>query len=148
FRSDFTRRIRSLNVVMTLLAKLACPGDLSGPPGGVMTTFKDLIRRVKSEVREVSPDEAREMARQGAVIVDVREADEWVQGHIPDALFIPRGFLELRIEEKVPDKAREVVLQCAGGTRSALAAKPLQELGYTRVAAMAGGFGRWKEPGL
>ena len=113
-----------------------------------MTTFKDLIRRVKSEVREVSPDEAREMARQGAVIVDVREADEWVQGHIPGALFIPRGFLELRIEEKVPDRSQELVLQCAGGTRSALAAKALQELGYTRVSSMAGGFGKWKEAGL
>ena len=76
-----------------------------------MTTFKDLIRRVKSEVHEVSPDQAREMAGRGAVIVDVREADEWVQGHIPGALFIPRGFLELRIEEKVPDKSRELVLQ-------------------------------------
>src|SRR5947207_13184179 len=109
---------------------------LPGLPGGAMTTFKDLIRRVKSEVHEVSPDEAREMTGRGAVIVDVRENDEWVQGHIPGALFIPRGFLELRIEEKVPDKAREVVLQCAGGTRSALAAKALQELGYTRVSSM------------
>jgi sulfur-carrier protein adenylyltransferase/sulfurtransferase len=113
-----------------------------------MTTFKDLIRRVKSEIHEVSPDEAREMAGRGAVIVDVRENDEWVQGHIPGALFIPRGFLELRIEEKVPDKSCEVVLQCAGGTRSALAAKALQELGYTRVSSMAGGFGKWKEAGL
>jgi len=113
-----------------------------------MTTFKDLIRRVKSEVHEVSPDEARDMAGRGAVIVDVRENDEWVQGHIPGALFIPRGFLELRIEEKVPDKSSEVVLQCAGGTRSALAAKALQELGYTRVSSMAGGFGKWKEAGL
>jgi molybdopterin/thiamine biosynthesis adenylyltransferase len=113
-----------------------------------LTTFKDLIRRVKSEVHEVSPQEAREMAGRGAVIVDVREADEWVQGHIPDALFIPRGFLELRVEEKLPDKSREIVLQCAGGTRSALAAKALQELGYTRVSSMAGGFGKWKEAGL
>jgi molybdopterin/thiamine biosynthesis adenylyltransferase/rhodanese-related sulfurtransferase len=113
-----------------------------------MTTFKELIRRVKSEVREVSPAEARDLAASGAAIVDVREADEWVQGHIPGALFIPRGFLELRIEEKVPDKSREVVLHCAGGTRSALAVKALQELGYTRVSSMAGGFGKWKEAGL
>jgi len=113
-----------------------------------MTTFKDLIRRVKTEVHDVSPDEARQMAGRGAVIVDVRENDEWVQGHIPGALFIPRGFLELRIEEKVPDKSHEVVLQCAGGTRSALAARTLQEMGYTRVSSMAGGFGKWKEAGL
>src|SRR6058998_1812112 len=107
-------------------AKLACPGASSPAPREErLTTFKDLIRRVKSEVHEVSPEEARAMAGGGAVIVDVREADEWVQGHIPGALFIPRGFLELRIEEKVPDKSHELVLQCAGGTRSALAAKAL-----------------------
>jgi molybdopterin/thiamine biosynthesis adenylyltransferase/rhodanese-related sulfurtransferase len=113
-----------------------------------MTTFKELIRRVKSEVREVSPQQAREMAAGGAVIVDVREADEWVQGHVPGAVFIPRGYLEQRIEEKVPDKSHEVVLHCAGGTRSALAVRTLQELGYSRVSSMAGGFGKWKEAGL
>ena len=113
-----------------------------------MSTFKDLIRQVKSEIREVSAEEARARAERGATIVDVREADEWEKGHIPGALFIPRGFLELRIEEKVPDKSQEVILQCAGGTRSALAAKSLHELGYTNVASMAGGFGKWKEAGL
>jgi molybdopterin/thiamine biosynthesis adenylyltransferase len=113
-----------------------------------MSAFKELIRRVKSEIREVSPDEAREAASLGAVLVDVREADEWSQGYAPGALFIPRGFLELRVEEKVPDKEREVVLYCAGGTRSALAARSLQDLGYRSVASMAGGFTRWKEAGL
>jgi sulfur-carrier protein adenylyltransferase/sulfurtransferase len=112
-----------------------------------MTTFKDMIRRVKSEIREVSPDEARERAKD-AVLIDVREADEWAQGHVPGALFIPRGFLELRVEEKVPDRAKEVILYCAGGTRSALAARALQDLGYERVSSMAGGFGRWKESGF
>jgi len=113
-----------------------------------MTTFKELIRRVKTEVREVSPQQAREMAGGGATIVDVRETEEWVQGHIPGAVFIPRGYLEQRIEEKVPDKSHPVVLHCAGGTRSALAARTLQELGYTQVSSMAGGFGKWKESGL
>jgi adenylyltransferase/sulfurtransferase len=113
-----------------------------------MSTFKELIRQVKSEIREVSAEEARARAERGATIVDVREADEWEKGHIPGALFIPRGFLELRIEEKVPDKSRELVLQCAGGTRSALAAKALQGLGYTNVSSMAGGFGKWKDAGL
>jgi adenylyltransferase/sulfurtransferase len=112
-----------------------------------MSTFKELIRQVKSQVREVSVEEARALQDRGALVVDVREADEWSQGHIPGALFIPRGYLELRIEEKVPDKSRELVLQCAGGTRSALAVKALLELGYTNVASMAGGFGRWKEKG-
>jgi sulfur-carrier protein adenylyltransferase/sulfurtransferase len=112
-----------------------------------MTTFKDMIRRVKSEIREVSPAEARGRAKD-AVLIDVREADEWAQGHVPGALFIPRGFLELRVEEKVPDRSQEVILYCAGGTRSALAARALQDLGYERVSSMAGGFGRWKESGF
>ena len=113
-----------------------------------MSTFKELIRRVKSEIREVSVDEARKLAASGAVLVDVREADEWSQGHVPGSVFIPRGFLEQRIEEKVADRDREVVLYCAGGTRSAFAAKSLAELGYTRVASMKGGFGQWKEAGF
>jgi molybdopterin/thiamine biosynthesis adenylyltransferase/rhodanese-related sulfurtransferase len=113
-----------------------------------LSTFKELIRQVKSEIREVSVEEARALAGAGAVVVDVREADEWSQGHVPGAVFIPRGFLELRVEEKVPDKAREVVVYCAGGTRSALGAKTLEQLGYSRVASMAGGFTRWKEAGL
>jgi adenylyltransferase/sulfurtransferase len=113
-----------------------------------MSAFKELIRRVKSEIREVSPEEARDAASLGAVLLDVREADEWSEGHAPNALFIPRGFLELRVEDKVPDKERDVILYCAGGTRSALAARTLHDLGYRSVASMAGGFARWKEAGL
>jgi molybdopterin/thiamine biosynthesis adenylyltransferase/rhodanese-related sulfurtransferase len=112
-----------------------------------LSTFKELIGRVKSGVREVSVVDARALAGQGAVLVDVREADEWQQGHAPDAVHVPRGFLELRIEEKVPERSTPVVLYCAGGTRSALAARSLQELGYTDAASLAGGFGRWKEQG-
>jgi adenylyltransferase/sulfurtransferase len=113
-----------------------------------MTTFKELIRKVKSEIREIPVEEARERAERGAVLLDVREADEWSQGHLPGAVFIPRGFLELRVEEKVPEKDREVVVYCAGGTRSALGARALQDLGYTNVCSMGGGFGRWKERGF
>jgi molybdopterin/thiamine biosynthesis adenylyltransferase/rhodanese-related sulfurtransferase len=113
-----------------------------------MSAFKELIRRVKSEIREVSPEEARGAASLGAVLVDVRETEEWAQGHATGAVFIPRGFLELRVEEKIPDKERELVLYCAGGTRSALAARALLDLGYRSVASMAGGFARWKEAGL
>ena len=113
-----------------------------------MSTFKSLIQRVKSEIREVSVQEAHALAGAGAVLVDVREAEEWSEGHVPGSVFIPRGYLELRIEEKVPEKSSEVLLYCAGGTRSALAARSLQDLGYTRVASVAGGFGKWKEAGL
>ncbi len=113
-----------------------------------MTTFKELIRKVKGEIREVSTADARALAGAGAVLLDVREADEWSQGHVPGAVFIPRGYLELQVEEKVKDKDQEVVVYCAGGTRSALGAKSLQELGYTRVVSMQGGFTKWKESGF
>ena len=112
-----------------------------------MAHFKELIRKVKGEIREVTVDEARARADAGAVLVDVREADEWSSGHVPGAIFIPRGFLEQRIEEKMPDKSREIVLYCAGGTRSAFAARTLHELGYTNVASMAGGIRGWAEAG-
>jgi len=113
-----------------------------------VSTFKELIRQVKSEIREVSVDEARKLSAGGAVVVDVREADEWSQGHVPGAVFIPRGFLEQRIEEKVPDKAQEVVVYCAGGTRSAFGARTLRDLDYANVTSMRGGFGQWKEAGF
>ena len=113
-----------------------------------MPTSKELIQRVKSQIREVTVEEARARADKGAVLVDVREPDEWANGHIPGAIYIPRGFLELRIEDKVPDKSKEVVVYCAGGTRSAFGAKSLQELGYENVVSMLGGFGKWKETGL
>jgi molybdopterin/thiamine biosynthesis adenylyltransferase/rhodanese-related sulfurtransferase len=113
-----------------------------------VTTFKELIRKVKGEIREVSTTEARALAGTGAVLLDVRETDEWSQGHVPGAVFIPRGYLELQVEEKVKDKDQEVVVYCAGGTRSALGAKSLQELGYTRVTSMQGGFTKWKESGF
>jgi molybdopterin/thiamine biosynthesis adenylyltransferase/rhodanese-related sulfurtransferase len=112
-----------------------------------MTTFKEMIGRVRSQIREISPADARARGKD-AVVIDVREADEWAQGHVPGAVFIPRGFLEPRIEDKVPDRGQEVILYCAGGTRSALAARSLQDLGYTNVTSMAGGFGKWKEAGF
>ncbi len=112
-----------------------------------MSTFKEMIRKVRSEIREVSAEEARARA-EGAVFLDVREADEWEKGHLPGALFIPRGFLELRVEDKLPAKSQPVVVYCAGGTRSALAARSLQDLGYSDVSSLAGGFTKWKESGF
>lgn len=112
-----------------------------------MSTFKELIRKVKGEVREVDVASARARLSEGALLLDVREADEFAQGHVPGAVFIPRGFLEQRVEERFPDKQAEIVVYCAGGTRSALAAKSLAELGYTRVLSLAGGFGQWKQAG-
>src|SRR6186997_3364031 len=82
------------------------------------------------------------------VVIDVREPDEHAQGVIPGAIHIPRGFLELRIEKAVMDRETPVVLYCASGTRSVLAARSLVELGYTNVRSLAGGFGGWKKAGL
>lgn len=115
-----------------------------------MPSFQNYLKGIKSEIREVeAPDVKRVIDGQGsgAAIIDVREQSEWVQGHIPGATWIPRSYLELRIEDAVPEREREVILYCAGGTRSALAARSLRELGYDNVSSMAGGFSAWKREG-
>jgi len=91
---------------------------------------------------EAGPDD------QDFVLVDVREKNEWTEGHIPGAIHVPRGYLELQIEEAVPDKDQKVVLYCAGGVRSLMAGATLQQMGYTDVVSMAGGFGQWKANGF
>lgn len=115
-----------------------------------MATFNELLSQVKSSIREVSVEETKSRAvdASGPVLLDVRERDEYEQGFIPKAQWIPRGFLELKVEDAVPDRDQEVVVYCAGGVRSALAAKALQDLGYTKVASMAGGFRAWKNAGF
>ena len=111
-----------------------------------MPNFQQFLKQVKSEIREVSVDEISR--KQPEVLIDVRESDEYNEGYIPGAKWIPRGKLELRIEDTVPERDREIVLYCAGGTRSALAARALGELGYTRVSSLAGGWGAWKRANL
>ena len=108
--------------------------------------FQQLLKQVKSEIREVSVDEVK--AKKPPYLIDVREGEEYNEGFIPGATWIPRGKLELRIEDAVPDRDADVVLYCAGGTRSALAARALKDLGYSRVSSMAGGFTAWKRQGL
>ena len=112
-------------------------------------TFNQLLSETKGQISEVSAEEVRKKidAKDEAILVDVREKDETSQGHLPGSVLIPRGFLELRVENRLPDKSKPVILYCAGGTRSALAARSLKELGYEKVASMAGGFTRWKELG-
>ncbi len=84
----------------------------------------------------------------GPILSDIRDKDEWSEGYIPGARWISRGFLEQRIEDQVPEKSSEIVLYCAGGTRSAMGAKSLTDLGYTNVKSLAGGFSAWKRAGL
>src|SRR3954470_11630936 len=114
----------------------------------------EFIRQIKSQIDEVDPSDVHSAiegsngAGPGFVLVDVRETEEWDQGHLPGAKHVPRGHLESRIEGAVPDHAQRVVLYCASGNRSALAAKTLRdELGYANVESMTGGITLWKDRG-
>jgi adenylyltransferase/sulfurtransferase len=112
------------------------------------TTYRELLARVKSEIRQVDIDQARAMISSGAHLLDIREPDETGQGIIPGATVIARGNLESRIESAVPDRQTPVVIYCAAGNRSAFAAQTLEQLGYTSTVSLIGGFGAWKNAGL
>jgi molybdopterin/thiamine biosynthesis adenylyltransferase/rhodanese-related sulfurtransferase len=114
-----------------------------------MATYRELLARVKEEIDEISTVDARERLTSPAapLFVDVREPDEWEEGHIPGAIHIARGRLESRIEGLIPDKGRELVVYCSVGARSAFAAKVLEEMGYEDVVSLAGGFSDWKRNG-
>jgi molybdopterin/thiamine biosynthesis adenylyltransferase/rhodanese-related sulfurtransferase len=115
-----------------------------------MSNYQAYLKGIRSQIKETDVAKVRELIeRPGlATIIDVREQDEYVQGYIPGATWIPRGFLESKIEDAAPEKDKLVVLYCAGGNRSAFAARTLEELGYTNVVSMAGGFTAWKRSGL
>ena len=129
-----------------------------------MSSFAGYLKDTKGRIRETDVEAVRKVVNgskaaaavpsnghgNGAspVLIDVREKDEWMEGFIPGARWIPRGFLELRIEDQVPEKDVPVILYCAGGTRSALAARALGDLGYSNVSSLAGGFSAWKRAGL
>ena len=115
-----------------------------------MAGYRELLARVRAEIDEISAVEAQERHAGAAppLFVDVREPDEWEEGHVPGALYTGRGRLEQRIEGLVPDKSRQLVVYCSAGSRSAFAAKALEELGYVDVVNMAGGFSEWKRNGF
>jgi rhodanese-related sulfurtransferase len=111
--------------------------------------FEKLVAEAKKNITEISPQEAAAKAKSGeAVIIDVREQDEWEESHIPDAVPLSRGTIELDIEEKVPDPNAMIICHCGGGGRSALAAESLQKMGYKNVKSMAGGLKAWRAGGL
>jgi rhodanese-related sulfurtransferase len=111
--------------------------------------FEKLVADAKKKITEISPTEAAAKSKSGeAVIVDVREKDEWDEGHIPDAIHMSRGTIELDVEEKVPDSNSMIICHCGGGGRSALAAESLQKMGYKNVHSMAGGLKAWRAAGL
>ena len=111
-----------------------------------MATFRELLNAARQRITEIDPETA-EGRLDDATFLDVRELDEFEQGMIPGSVFIPRGHLESQAENKLTDKNTPIVVYCAGGTRSAFAADTLQQLGYTDVVNMVGGFGRWKNEG-
>ncbi len=114
----------------------------------VTTSGAELQRRIKEQVPEIDPTDAREQAADGAVLVDVRETEEFEAGHIPGAKHVPRGYLETRIENAVPDRSQHVILYCASGNRSAFAARTLlEDLGYDNVESLRGGVTLWKDRG-
>ena len=114
-----------------------------------MPTYRELLQQTRSEISEVDATQARDRIDSGEpVVVDVREQDEWDEGHIAGAVHIPRGHLESRIERLAPDTSRPVVVYCSAGNRSAFAAKTLADLGYEDVVSLAGGFTDWKRNGF
>ena len=114
-----------------------------------MASYRELLQQVKAEINEVDASEARALLEDAPpAVVDVREQDEWDEGHLPASVLIPRGNLESRIENAVPDHSQTVLVYCGGGSRSAFAAKTLEELGYEDVRSLAGGFTDWKRNGF
>ena len=113
-----------------------------------MPSFRELLTATKREITEITTATAAEwITDRSPVVLDVREPDEYEQGALADAIHIPRGHLEAQIENRLPDHDAEIIIYCAGGVRSAFAAKTLTELGYPNAVSMDGGFGQWKDEG-
>ena len=113
-------------------------------------TFKDIMSDARKVVPEVTVDQVKQrLAGNGKQVhlIDVREKEEYREGHLAGSVSVPRGFLEMQIEEKVPDRDAEMIVYCQGGTRSLIAGKILKDMGYTNVVSMTGGFGAWKGAG-
>ncbi len=112
-------------------------------------TFQEIVDEARKLVPEVGVDEVAKMleAAEKPVLVDVREREEYREGHLPGAVSLPRGFLEMQVESKVPDKKARIVAYCQSGTRSLLAGRLLRDMGYENVVSMTGGYGAWKNSG-
>ena len=114
-------------------------------------SFQEIMAEARKEIPEVSAQQVNELLKNNGkspVILDVRESDEWRQGHLEGALPLPRGFLEIKVESAVPNKEAPIIAYCAGGVRSLLAAKAMKEMGYQNVSSMAGGYAAWKNGGF
>ena len=122
---------------------MSTPHGPSHNPG-----FLALVNDAKSRVREVNIDQYQEMPREGHVLIDVREDNEWAEGHAAGAVHMGKGVIERDIESKIPDKSTTLILYCGGGYRSALVADALQKMGYENPISLDGGWRAWKQAGL
>src|SRR3954470_19277023 len=114
-----------------------------------MNRFQRLVAEAKKNIMEISPSDAQAQTDKGdAVLIDVREEEDWREDHAKGAKHLDRGTIELEIEEQVPDLKTPIICYCGGGSRSALVAESLQKMGYENVRSVAGGFRAWKEAGL
>lgn len=111
-------------------------------------SYADLLREARRQIPEVTPQDVVALPAGATTLVDVREASEWEQGHLPGAAHVSKSYIEQQIEGIAPDRDQPLVLYCAGGVRSLFAAQTLQEMGYTNVASMSGGFQAWKSAGF
>jgi phage shock protein E len=110
--------------------------------------FQKLCADAKAHVREVTVSEALDQQQQRALLIDVREAEEFAKGHAPGAIHLSRGVIEIKIDDVAPDLTAPILCYCGGGNRSALVAESLQRMGYTNVASVIGGFKAWQDQGL
>lgn len=113
-----------------------------------MGSYRDYFAELKRHVTEATPQEVQELLKGDVQLGDVREKNEWDEGHLPGAAFVPKSYLEQWAEDRLPSKDKPTILYCAGGVRSVMAADALQKLGYTNVISMSGGYNRWKDAGL
>jgi len=107
--------------------------------------FSKLVNSIKDSVKEIAPQDVHTLLKnpENFILIDVREDNEWHEGHLPQAIHLSRGILECNIEQKVPDTEKRIILYCRSGSRSALAANSLEKMGYTKVQSMKGGFMDW-----
>src|SRR5690348_9232582 len=113
-----------------------------------MGSYRDYFSELRKRVKEATPQEVQQLLAGDVQLGDVREKNEWDEGHLPGAVHVPKSYLEQWAEDRLPDKDKATILYCAGGVRSAMGADTLRQLGYTNVISMAGGFNRWKDSGF
>ena len=113
-----------------------------------MATYREYFAELKKRTKEATPQQVDELLKGDVQLADVREKNEWDEGHVPGAAHLPKSYVEQWAEDRLPDKSKTTILYCAGGVRSIMAADTLAKLGYTNVVSMTGGFNRWKDSGF